>query len=64
MGDGEQGVAVADYPATGASPVDVPFVVVDDVSVSFNTRKGIFRGEQVRALNGVSAAIARGETLA
>ncbi|HEV2108209.1 MAG TPA: ABC transporter ATP-binding protein [Thermomicrobiales bacterium] len=64
MGDGEQGVAVADYPATEASPVDVPFVVVDDVSVSFNTRKGIFRGEQVRALNGVSAAIARGETLA
>lgn len=39
-------------------------VEVDDVSVAFNTRRGIFRQERVQALSGVSITIARGESLA
>jgi peptide/nickel transport system ATP-binding protein len=39
-------------------------VEVEAVSVAFNTRRGVFRRERVQALNGVSIAIARGESLA
>ena len=41
-----------------------PLVALDDVHVAFSTRKGLFRGGQVRALNGVSLAVRRGETVA
>ena len=39
-------------------------VAVDDVSVVFQTRKGFFRSGRVRAVDGVSVAVAPGETLA
>ena len=41
-----------------------PLVALDDVSVAFQTRRGLFRTGEVRAVTGVSFAIARGETLA
>ena len=41
-----------------------PLVVLDAVHVVFTTRKGVFRTGQVRALNGVSLSIGRGETVA
>jgi oligopeptide/dipeptide ABC transporter ATP-binding protein len=42
----------------------VALVFLDDVSVVFNTRRGLFHREQIRAVNGVSLRINRGETLA
>jgi ABC-type glutathione transport system ATPase component len=39
-------------------------VELDDVSVVFQTRAGLFRSGEVRAVRGVSLAVARGETLA
>jgi peptide/nickel transport system ATP-binding protein len=39
-------------------------LALDDVSMVFHTRKGLFRGGVVTAVSGVSLTIARGETLA
>ena len=51
-----------------ASPTVVPepgpLLALDDVSMVFRTRKGLFRGGVVTAVSGVSLTIARGETLA
>jgi peptide/nickel transport system ATP-binding protein len=41
-----------------------PLLALDDVSMLFHTRKGLFRGGVVTAVSGVSLAITRGETLA
>src|SRR5215217_3658094 len=41
-----------------------PLLALDDVSMVFHTRKGLFRGGVVTAVSGVSLTIARGETLA
>lgn len=43
---------------------DAPLVDLRDVEVVFQTRKGLFKSGEVRALNGVSLGIARGETVA
>ena len=51
-----------------ASPTVVPepgsLLALDDVSMVFRTRKGLFRDGVVTAVSGVSLTIARGETLA
>ncbi|CAA9539403.1 MAG: ABC transporter, ATP-binding protein (cluster 5, nickel/peptides/opines) [uncultured Thermomicrobiales bacterium] len=47
----------------GGQPTDA-LVALDAVHVTFVTRKGLFRSGRVRALNGVTLAVARGETLA
>lgn len=51
-----------------APPTDVPasgpLLALDDVSMVFRTRKGLFRGEVVTAVSGVSLTVVRGETLA
>src|SRR5687768_6711994 len=41
-----------------------PLLALDDVSMLFHTRKGLFRGGVVTAVSGVSLTVARGETLA
>jgi peptide/nickel transport system ATP-binding protein len=41
-----------------------PLLALDDVSMVFRTRTGLFRGGEVTAVAGVSLAILRGETLA
>ena len=41
-----------------------PLLALDNVSMLFHTRKGLFRGGVVTAVSGVSLTIARGETLA
>src|SRR5215216_7131640 len=41
-----------------------PLLALDDVSMVFSTRKGLFRGGTVTAVSRVSLTIARGETLA
>jgi peptide/nickel transport system ATP-binding protein len=41
-----------------------PLLALDDISMLFHTRKGLFRGGVVTAVSGVSLTIARGETLA
>jgi ABC-type oligopeptide transport system ATPase subunit len=41
-----------------------PLLALDDVSMLFHTRKGLFRGGVVTAVSGVSLTIARAETLA
>lgn len=64
LNDDDAGVAIADRPMLESESQDTPLVVLDDVRVSFNTRRGLFRREQVRAVNGVSIAVRRGETLA
>ena len=43
---------------------EAPLVSLQDISVTFSTRKGIFTSGSVRALNGVSVDIRRGETVA
>ncbi len=49
----------------GRAGRDEPLLLtLEDVSVVFQTRKGFFRAGQVRAVDGVSLAVARGETLA
>ncbi len=50
--------------ARSPATIEDPLVVLDDVRVHFSTRRGLFRREQVRAVNGVSIAVRRGETLA
>ena len=40
-----------------------PLVALDHVSVVFQTRKGLFRSGEVRAVTDVSVTVARGETL-
>lgn len=45
-------------------PESGPLLALDDVSMVFHTRKGLFRGDVVTAVSGVSLTIARGETLA
>jgi peptide/nickel transport system ATP-binding protein len=50
-------------PTTGL-PESGPLLALDDVSMVFSTRKGLFRGGTVTAVSGVSLTIARGETLA
>src|SRR5215203_347918 len=49
---------------TTSLPGSGPLLALDDVSMVFSTRKGLFRGETVTAVSGVSLTIARGETLA
>jgi peptide/nickel transport system ATP-binding protein len=46
------------------SPQSSPLLSVQDLEVVYTTRKGIFRTGEVRALNGVSLDLARGETVA
>jgi len=41
-----------------------PLVALEDVSVVYQTRSGFFRSGRVRAVDGVSLAVGRGETLA
>jgi oligopeptide/dipeptide ABC transporter ATP-binding protein len=41
-----------------------PLVDLNEIEVVFQTRKGLFKHGEVRALNGVSLEIARGETVA
>jgi oligopeptide/dipeptide ABC transporter ATP-binding protein len=41
-----------------------PLLLLDDIHVVFETRKGLFRRGAVRALNGVGVTLARGETVA
>jgi ABC-type oligopeptide transport system ATPase subunit len=41
-----------------------PLVALDNVSMVFRTRKGLFRGEDVPAVSGVSLGVAREQTLA
>jgi peptide/nickel transport system ATP-binding protein len=41
-----------------------PLLALDNVSMVFQTRKGLFRSGMVTAVSGVSLSIARGETLA
>src|SRR5215210_6243733 len=50
-------------PSTTVSELG-PLLALDDVSMLFQTRKGLFRGGVVTAVSGVSLTIARGETLA
>src|SRR5215204_1963482 len=49
---------------TSSLPGSGPLLALDDVSMVFSTRKGLFRGGTVTAVSGVSLTIARGETLA
>jgi peptide/nickel transport system ATP-binding protein len=46
------------------SPDSSPLVELRDVEVVFQTRKGLFKSGEVRALNGVSLDVAKGETVA
>jgi ABC-type glutathione transport system ATPase component len=64
LDDDDADVALVDRPMLEIESQDAPLVVLDDVTVSFNTRRGLFRRGQVRAVNGVSIAVRRGETLA
>ncbi|MEA2586208.1 MAG: peptide/nickel transport system ATP-binding protein, partial [Thermomicrobiales bacterium] len=50
--------------ASALGPQTSPLLSVQDVEVAFTTRKGLFRTGEVRALNGVSLDLARGETVA
>jgi peptide/nickel transport system ATP-binding protein len=45
-------------------PESGPLLALDDVSMVFQTRKGLFRGGTVTAVSGVSLTVAHGETLA
>src|SRR5215218_2988999 len=45
-------------------PKSGPLLALDDVSMVFQTRKGLFRGGTVTAVSGVSLTVARRETLA
>jgi peptide/nickel transport system ATP-binding protein len=45
-------------------PESGPLLALDDVSMVFQTRKGLFRGGLVTAVSGVSLTVAHGETLA
>src|SRR5688572_4032289 len=47
-----------------AVPEPGPLLALDDVSMVFRTRKGLFRGDVVTAVSGVSLTVARAETLA
>ena len=44
-------------------PESGPLLALDDVSMVFQTRKGLVRGEVVTAVSGVSLQVAHGETL-
>jgi peptide/nickel transport system ATP-binding protein len=46
------------------APESGPLLALDDVSMVFQTRKGLFRGGEVMAVSGVSLTVAYGETLA
>jgi peptide/nickel transport system ATP-binding protein len=46
------------------TPQPRPLLALDDVSMVFRTRKGLFRGGEVTAVSGVSLTVARAETLA
>ena len=46
------------------APESRPLVAIDDVSMVFRTRRGVFRSGQVTAVAGVTLAVERGETLA
>jgi len=50
--------------APSVTVVSAPLMALDDVSMVFRTRKGLFRGGEVTAVAGTSLAISRGETLA
>ena len=45
-------------------PESSPLLALEDVSMVFRTRKGLFRGGEVTAVSGVSLAVSGGETLA
>jgi peptide/nickel transport system ATP-binding protein len=45
-------------------PESQPLLALDDVSMVFRTRKGLFRSGEVTAVAGVSLTVARGETVA
>jgi len=47
-----------------AGATDAPLLALQNIEVAYTTRKGIFRSGEVRALNGVSLELARGETVA
>ncbi len=64
VGSGSAVGFVAPSPSRRDPPGAAPLVQLDDVHVVFSTRKGLFRGGEVRALNGVSLAVRRGETVA
>jgi peptide/nickel transport system ATP-binding protein len=49
---------------SAVAPEPGPLLALDDVSMRFHTRKGLFRGGVVTAVSGVSLTIGRGETLA
>jgi peptide/nickel transport system ATP-binding protein len=49
-------------PQSSSSPS--PLLSLRDVEVAYSTRKGLFRSGEVRALNGVSLDVAKGETVA
>jgi peptide/nickel transport system ATP-binding protein len=51
-------------PPHTVDPESGPLLALDDVSMVFHTRKGLFRGEVVTAVSGVSLIVAHGETLA
>ncbi len=61
--EGSREAPETDDPAVVAVP-RAPIVVLDDVSVALATRAGLFRSHDVRAVDGVSLAVAPGETLA
>lgn len=62
MGDERSAIS---HQASSAAVADSPVLVhLDDVEVVFQTRKGLFKSGEVRALNGVSLDVARGETVA
>ncbi|MDP9358216.1 MAG: microcin ABC transporter ATP-binding protein, partial [Chloroflexota bacterium] len=54
VGSGSAVGLVAPSPSRRDPPGAAPLVQLDDVHVVFSTRKGLFRGGEVRALNGVS----------
>ncbi len=62
------GASTAEHPSVGSPPDSEAgsgvLVALNDVSVVFETHKGFFRSGRVRAVDGVSVAVAPGETLA
>jgi oligopeptide/dipeptide ABC transporter ATP-binding protein len=72
--DGAAGEATGAVPRVGAGEAAAtrsrheidpaePLVRLDDVAVAFSTRAGLFRSGEVRAVDGVTLAVAPGETL-
>ncbi|HEY7032292.1 MAG TPA: ABC transporter ATP-binding protein [Thermomicrobiales bacterium] len=51
-------------PRPGSLQDQSPLLSMTDIEVVYSTRKGLFRSGEVRALNGVSLDLAKGETVA